>query len=103
VSQLTFTFDGFILSGIIFNGTLVGYKGQTWVPVRVDGLKGLYIAALSGCLTAIQVKDVDGWQRQWYGLCPENGTFSCLEWESSRSDLLISYDMSLFFGVPGFR
>lgn len=93
-SQLTFTFDGFILRGIVFNGTLVGYTGQTWVPVRVDGLKGLHIAALGGCFAAIQIKDVNGWQRQWYGQCPEKGTFSRLEWESSRSELLISYDDS---------
>ncbi|KAF5855994.1 hypothetical protein ETB97_008113 [Aspergillus alliaceus] len=92
VSQLTFTFDGFILSGIIVNGTIVGYNGQTWCSVRVDGLKDLHIAAFSGCFTAIQVKDVNGWQLQWYGQCLENGSFSRLEWESPRSDFLISYD-----------
>jgi hypothetical protein len=97
VSQLTFTFDGFILSGIIVNGTMVGYKGQTWRSVRVDGLKGLHIAAFGECFTAIQIKDVNGWQLQWYGRCPRNGTFSRLEWESSRSELLISYDVSSFF------
>ncbi|KAB8212970.1 hypothetical protein BDV33DRAFT_210656 [Aspergillus novoparasiticus] len=92
VSHLTFTFNGFILSGIIFNGTLVGCPGQIWVSVRVAGLKGLHVAALGGCFVATLIKDMNDWQRRWHGQCPENGTFSRLEWESSRSSLLISHD-----------
>ncbi|THC88141.1 hypothetical protein EYZ11_012410 [Aspergillus tanneri] len=92
VSQLTFTFDGSILSGIILNGILVGYKGQTWSSVRVNSIKGLHIAAVGGRFVAIQVKDSNGWQLQWHGLPPTNGTFSRLEWKSSRTELLISYD-----------
>jgi hypothetical protein len=101
VRYITLWFSRFgrrqFLCGIALNGTLFGYTGEVRHAVRVASLRGLYVAVAREDIVAVQVKDITGWLSDWYGLLPAKGSFIVLECDSSQSDFVVSYDVSLTF------
>lgn len=94
VSRLTFMFNYCGLTGVIFNGVLVGHMGQFSSSVRVSNIKGLHIATLDGHFVSIQIKDESTWQPRWHGRLPRGSDFCRLEWESSLTELVVSFNVS---------
>lgn len=94
LSRLTFIFDIRGLTGVILNGVLVGRRGPYWSSVSVNNIKGLHIATFDGHFVGIQVRDGSTWQPRWHGRLPRDGDFYRLEWESSLTELVVSFNVS---------
>ncbi|KOC07048.1 hypothetical protein AFLA70_559g000451 [Aspergillus flavus AF70] len=80
------------LCGIVLNGHLIGRLGSVQHAVRVKKLKGLHIAIIGDHIVAVRIKDMGGWLQSWCGVCPSEGNFTCLQWDSPQSELVVSHN-----------
>jgi hypothetical protein len=98
--RLEFLFTSYLsspcLSGIAYDGKLVGFKlrSSKSYHVRIKDLKGLVLGRNSvGSIAAINVKNGEDWS-QWYGEPRSACSDIELEWENQNKMLIFHIDVS---------